>query len=185
MDVREILAELEADGALVTVEKPVDRELEMARIIRALGDRAVRFTNVRDSDVPVVANLCARREYMARALGAPVGRLLHVLAEALAHPAEPPIVGRASCQQVIEPTVDLRGDLKGPYLARHPAPRGSPKGHGGSRPVRVGVDRGQDQRRFGHFEGLASIVDEAERLLERPAGLQTEPADVGIDAHVR
>jgi 2,5-furandicarboxylate decarboxylase 1 len=107
MNLEATIAQLDADGALVTIEKEVDRNLEMARLIRALGDRAVLFKNVHGSPVPVVANLCARREYLARAIDAPVERLLFVLAEALAHPAEPPIVGRAPCQQVIEPHVDL------------------------------------------------------------------------------
>jgi UbiD family decarboxylase len=104
---RALIAELEADGELVTVEVPVDRELEMARVIRALGDQAVLFKNVGGSNVPVVANLCAHRAYMARALGVRADRLLFTLAEALAHPAGPPVVGRAPCQQVIEADVNL------------------------------------------------------------------------------
>ena len=107
MDLRELLVELEQSGELAVVDKPVDRELEMARVIRAMGDRAVLFRNVRDSDVQVAANLCAQRQYLGLALNVPADRLLFVLAEALAHPVAPPIVGRAPCQQVIEPTVDL------------------------------------------------------------------------------
>jgi UbiD family decarboxylase len=83
----------------------------MARVIRAMGDRAVLFRNVRDAagavDMPVVANLCAQRSYLAQALGVPAERLLFVLAQALRNPVEPPVVGRAPCQQIIEPGVDL------------------------------------------------------------------------------
>jgi len=110
---RELIEELERQGELAVIDKPVDRTLEMARVIRELGDRAVMFRDVRDArlstaaGVPVVANLCARRSFLAQALGVPVERLLFVLAEALEKPEEPPIVGRAPCQQVIEPRVDL------------------------------------------------------------------------------
>jgi UbiD family decarboxylase len=87
MNLQTLIAQLDADGALVTIEKEVDPNLEMARVIQALGDRAVLFKNVHGSPVAVVANLCARREYLARAIDAPVERLLFVLAEALARPA--------------------------------------------------------------------------------------------------
>jgi 2,5-furandicarboxylate decarboxylase 1 len=107
MDLRELIEALRADGELAVVERTVDPRLEMARVIRALGDRAVLFARVESSDVPVLANACARREYLARALDIPAGRMLFALAEALEHPIEPPTVGRAPCQQVIEPQVDL------------------------------------------------------------------------------
>ena len=122
MDLRTLVSELEAEGELAVVDRPVDRRFEMARVIRAVGDRAVLFRNVHSpaepspgvvgmasAKGPVAANLCARRENMARALGVPVDHLLRALADALAHPAESPIVGRAQCQQVIEPLVDLDG----------------------------------------------------------------------------
>ena len=115
---RGLIEKLERQGELAVVDKPIDRTLEMARVIRAMGDRAVLFKNVRDArasaakgapllGVPVVANLCARRSFLAQALGVPADRLLFVLAEALRNPAEPEVVGRAPCQQVIEPRVDL------------------------------------------------------------------------------
>jgi 2,5-furandicarboxylate decarboxylase 1 len=107
MDLRELLEELRASGELALVEREVDREFEMARVIRALGDRAVLFEQVKGTHTAIAANLCAHRDHFARALGVPAHRLLFALAEALAHPAEPPVVGRAPCQQVIEPKVDL------------------------------------------------------------------------------
>ncbi len=110
MDLRELVGELKASGELVVIEKPVDRRLEMARAIRALGNCPVLFARVQGSDTPVLANLCARREHLARALGMPVERLLFALADALAHPAEPPIVEHAPCQQVI---VGPGGDAAG------------------------------------------------------------------------
>lgn len=107
MDLRELLNGLREDGELTVISREVDPRFEMARVVRALGDRAVLFERPIGSNVPVAANLTARRAYLARALGVPAERLLGVMAEALAHPVRPPVVGRASCQQVIEAGVDL------------------------------------------------------------------------------
>ncbi|MBN1584575.1 MAG: UbiD family decarboxylase [Anaerolineae bacterium] len=107
MNVQELIDLLQAEGHLLTITKEVDPHLEMARVIRALGDRAALFTNVHGSDTPVLVNLCARRDYLACALDVSADRLLSVLVTALAHPIESPVVGRAPCQQVIEPDVDL------------------------------------------------------------------------------
>lgn len=107
MDLRETIAELQRAGDLVTVEREVNPNLEMARVIRALDDRAVLFRNVKGAKGAVVANLCARREYLARVLDTSSQRLLFTLARALAAPVEPPLVGHAPCQQVIEADVNL------------------------------------------------------------------------------
>ena len=107
MNLSEFLSQLQDAGELTVIEKPVNRDREMARLIRALDDRAVLFRNVLGLDVPVCANLCARREYIARALGTTVDRLLFVLAEALANPQTPPIVEHASAQQTVASSVDL------------------------------------------------------------------------------
>ncbi len=107
MNISTLIDQLQTDGELLTIEQQVDPNLEMAQLIHALGDQAALFTQVKGTDTPIVANLCARRKHLARALGAPVERLLFVLADALQNPVEPPIVGRAPCQQVIEAQVDL------------------------------------------------------------------------------
>ena len=107
MNLRDLIEGLRESGELVVISREVDRELEMARIIHALGDRAVLFERVKGVETPVVANLCAQRETMSLALDVPAQRLLFALAQALENPVEPPVVGRAPCQQVIDPRVDL------------------------------------------------------------------------------
>jgi anhydromevalonate phosphate decarboxylase len=109
MDLRELVDELKASGELAVIDQPVERRLEMARAIRTMGDQPVLFAHVRGSGTPVLANLCARREHLGRALGMPVERLLFVLANALAHPVEPPVVERAPCQEVIVGSDDAPG----------------------------------------------------------------------------
>jgi 2,5-furandicarboxylate decarboxylase 1 len=107
MNLRELLDELRSANELVTIAREVDPHLEMARMICALGDRAILFRRVIGSDAPVAANLCARRSYLSRALGVAPERLLFALAEALQRPVPPPVIGHAACQQVVEPAVDL------------------------------------------------------------------------------
>ena len=107
MNLRELVEELRGEGELAVISREVDPVLEMARVICALGDRAVLFECVAGSDTPVVANLCARRTYLSRALNVAPERMLSALAEALERPVAPPIIGHAACQQVVEPLVNL------------------------------------------------------------------------------
>jgi UbiD family decarboxylase len=107
MSLRELVKVLRSERELATISREVDPVLEMARVIRGLGDRAVLFERVIGSETPVVANLCARRSYLGRALGVAPDQLLFALADALERPVAPPIVGHAACQQVIEPEVNL------------------------------------------------------------------------------
>jgi len=69
-DLRGFLAELQRDGAIVTVDAPVDPHLEVAEIHRrviAAGGPALLFTNVKGADHRLVTNLfgTARRAEMA------------------------------------------------------------------------------------------------------------------------
>ena len=41
MDQRELLEALRAGGELAVIEREVDRQFEMARVIRALGDQFI------------------------------------------------------------------------------------------------------------------------------------------------
>ncbi len=108
MNLHELVEALRGEGELAVISREVDPVLEMARVIRGLGGRAVLFEHVAGSEFPVVANLCARRSYLARVLGVVPDRLLFALAGALERPVAPPIVGHAACQQVIEPEVNLK-----------------------------------------------------------------------------
>ncbi len=107
MSLRTFLQKVEQLGELVTITRPVDPYLEMARVINALESRPVMFTDVKGTAYRVVSGVCARREHFALALGVEPNRMLFALAEALAHPAEPPVVDSGPCQEVVEPGVDL------------------------------------------------------------------------------
>jgi 2,5-furandicarboxylate decarboxylase 1 len=104
---RTFLAQAEAAGYLLTIRRPVNPHLEMARVIYALDGRPVLFTNVLDSDYRVASGICSDRRYFAMALGCQPEQLLFRLAGALAAPQTPPVVTDAPCQEVIEGEVDL------------------------------------------------------------------------------
>ncbi len=123
MNLRDFLSRIETADHLLTITRPVDPHLEMARVIGALDGRPLLFTHVKGSAYRVAAGVCAGRPYFALALGCQPQELLFRLAEALTNRQQPPLVDIAPCQEVIEPEVDLTSlpflthwpDDAGPY----------------------------------------------------------------------
>lgn len=108
MSVREFLEKAAASGDLVTIEREVETEFEMANVAHALEGRVVLFNHVAGHPGwRVVSGMCAERKYFSMDLNVPVPELLHHLAHALAHPTPPPLVEQAPCQEVIVEDVDL------------------------------------------------------------------------------
>jgi len=74
---------------LVVVEEELSPEYEVPAVLQEL-DRPVVFEGVEGYDIPLVGNLCCRREYLVRALGAESwDDVLRKLAEAMDSPKEP------------------------------------------------------------------------------------------------
>jgi len=72
MDLRAFLDTLRREGEIVEVTAPVDKRLEAAEIHRrvvAAGGPALLFTNVHDSDLPLVTNLFGTRKRAELAFG--------------------------------------------------------------------------------------------------------------------
>jgi UbiD family decarboxylase len=135
-------------GALVTVKTPVDPHLETARAIDAHGDRPMLFPNALRPGWRVAANVCARRENFAWALGTTVGGIVPRMVEALGHPIAPPQVQDAPCQQVVEHAPDL-GRLP---ILKHLGGDGGPYVTAG-----VAVIRDPDTGRNASFHRLMQI----------------------------
>ena len=71
-DLRTYLAELEAAGELVRIQREVDPRFEIAAVIHRLQrehNKAVVFERVRGSSVPVAGNVLGSHERIARLLG--------------------------------------------------------------------------------------------------------------------
>jgi len=111
MDLRGLLDALRAQGELAVVRRPVALEGEMAAVIDALAGRPVLFADAPQGSgrppVRVAANLVARRETVALALGCAPHELLPRLVGALRGPRTPDLCAQPPCQEVVEAEVDL------------------------------------------------------------------------------
>jgi 2,5-furandicarboxylate decarboxylase 1 len=121
---RDFLSWAQDEGRLTTITRPVDPNLEMARVIHALEGRPLLFADPRRPGWRVATGVCAQREHFAWALHTDLIGIVPRLVEALNQPQPPPLVDNAPCQQVVdqEPDLDRLPILKhlpgdgGPYI---------------------------------------------------------------------
>jgi 4-hydroxy-3-polyprenylbenzoate decarboxylase len=137
-DFQEHLADLEAEGLLVRVARPINKDTELHPLVRwqFLGGipegrrRAFLFTNVVDSkgrhyDMPVaVGALASSPQIYAMGMGKPVEDIGSTWMRAIAHPIAPVAVQSPACQEVIVTGDDLK--QPGGGLARLPVPISTP-----------------------------------------------------------
>ncbi len=138
LDFQEHLADLEAQGLLVRVERPINKDTELHPLVRwqFLGGipedqrRAFLFTNVVDAkgrryDMPVaVGALASSPQIYAIGMGKAVEEIGPTWMRAIANPIAPVTVRSPACQQVV-----ITGDAlrkPGGGLARLPVPISTP-----------------------------------------------------------
>src|SRR3981081_3166202 len=138
LDFQTHLALLEADGLLVRVERPINKDTELHPLVRCqfLGGipeedrRAFLFTNVVDShgrryDIPVVVGaLAASPKVYAVGMGCQVEEIGAAWTRAIANPIAPILVNSPLCQEVVIQGEDLR--RPGGGLASLPVPISTP-----------------------------------------------------------
>ena len=138
LDFQTHLAALEANGLLVRVDRPINKDTELHPLVRwqflggipEEGRRAFLFTNVVDSrgrhyDIPVaVGALAASAKIYALGMGRAVDEIGAAWTHAIANPLPPVVVGSPRCQEVIITGDDLRCSNGG--LARLPIPISTP-----------------------------------------------------------
>ena len=138
LDFQAHLADLEARGLLVRVDRPIDKDTELHPLVRwqFLGGipenkrRAFLFTNVIDRkgrryDFPVaVGALAASPDIYAVGMGQPVANIGGAWMKAIANPIPPVEVTSALCQEVVVSGDDLR--RPGGGLAKLPVPVSTP-----------------------------------------------------------
>jgi 4-hydroxy-3-polyprenylbenzoate decarboxylase len=132
------LAALEANGLLVRVERPINKDTELHPLVRwqfqgGLAEderRAFLFTHVIDSEgrrygMPVaVGAFSASAAIYALGMGRKVEEIGAAWTEAIAHPIPPVRVDAAPCQEVVIAGDALRGPGRG--LASLPVPISTP-----------------------------------------------------------
>ena len=113
LDFQAHLADLEAHGLLVRIDRPINKDTELHPLVRwqFLGGipegerRAFLFTNVVDSrgrryDIPVVVGaLAASPRIYAIGMGKPVEEIGATWMHAIAHPIAPVAVSSPACQE--------------------------------------------------------------------------------------
>ncbi len=107
MGLRNFIEELQNQGELTKITKPVSTKYEMAGIIAALGEKPVMFENVQESSVPVVAGLVSSKDLICHSMGIQKEQLLPKLLSAIENPAATQMVTEAPCQEIVESDVDL------------------------------------------------------------------------------
>ncbi len=107
MNLRESLEKAQAQGQLTTIGRAVDPHLEMAALIHAMQERPVLFADPRRKGWRVAGGLCSRRDLVACALGTDAAGIVPRLIHALDHPATPPEVTGAPCQEEVVYEIDL------------------------------------------------------------------------------
>src|SRR6266478_4291202 len=115
LDFQTHLAQLETNGLLVRVERPINKDTELHPLVRCqfLGGipeearRAFLFTNVVDShgrryDIPVVVGaLAASPQIYAVGMGCAVEEIGDAWMRAIANPIPPVAVKARPCQEVV------------------------------------------------------------------------------------
>src|SRR5215469_11736550 len=138
LDFQSHLAALEAQGSLVRVDRPINKDTELHPLVRwqfqgGLAEeqrRAFLFTNVIDSsgrryDIPVaVGALGASPAIYAVGMGRPVEDIGEAWTRATAAPIPPVVVSTGACQEIVIKGSGLVGPGEG--LARLPIPISTP-----------------------------------------------------------
>jgi UbiD family decarboxylase len=138
LDFQTHLAQLEAHGLLVRIDRPINKDTELHPLVRCqfLGGipederRAFLFTSVVDSlgrryDVPVVVGaLAASPKIYAVGMGCAVDEIGAAWTRAIASPIPPILVDSPLCQEVVIQGDELRGPNSG--LASLPVPISTP-----------------------------------------------------------
>jgi 4-hydroxy-3-polyprenylbenzoate decarboxylase len=138
LDLQSHLRDLEAQGLLLRIDRPINKDTELHPLVRwqFLGGmpsderRAFLFTNVIDSkgrkyDMPVVVGaLSASPRIYALGMGKKVDEIGNAWLRAIQHPIPPLRVNHAPCQEVVIKGEALRE--KGGGLATLPVPVSTP-----------------------------------------------------------
>ena len=114
MSLREFLKELDEEGKLAHVRKPISSKFEAAAVLKRLDPTPVLFHELKEyPGFKLVGNLCAERKMLSKAIDMDEGLLLERLMDAMENPAEPEVVKNPPCQEIVIDEPDLR---KLPFL---------------------------------------------------------------------
>ncbi len=120
---RGFLAELDKEGLLVKIQKPVSTKYEAAGALKALDGKPVLFESVKESEMKIIGNIFATRELVAKYLKTTTPNLLFKMADAIEQPTKPEEVKQAPFNEKHSTDLSLLPILThcegdgGPYLS--------------------------------------------------------------------
>src|ERR1700722_91015 len=99
---RSALARMVQSDRVLTYQKPGDRHLEVAAILKKLdGKQALLFPSVRGYDTPVIGNLLSSKENCEAAFGLDFNGISELVQRAIGCPIVPKVVTEAPVQEVV------------------------------------------------------------------------------------
>ncbi len=108
MSLRNVIESARQSSDLVTINRTVDLEYELANVAHALEGSLVLFKSIDGyPEWQVLSGQCADRRFLSMDLGISPGDLTHHLALAIEKASPPEIVEVAPCQEVVVRDVDL------------------------------------------------------------------------------
>ncbi len=119
--IRPFLAQLEREGALLRIDRPVDPAFEMSALLSAAdAGPALLFEQVTGSPLRAAGNLLSGRTRIAAALGIETTEILPRIHAAIRNPVPPVRVADAAVQEVVQTEAPLAG-LPVPRFFEHEA----------------------------------------------------------------
>jgi UbiD family decarboxylase len=102
MSFRKFINQARESGDLITIDKPVSTEYEVANVAHALEGKPVLFENIEEhSGWRICSGVCSDRRYFSMSLDVPIDHLTAHLAQALENRTPPPTLLHAPCQEIV------------------------------------------------------------------------------------
>jgi 2,5-furandicarboxylate decarboxylase 1 len=107
MAFRDYIKKIDEKGILKKVDIEVSKKLEISGILKAIEPTPVIFNKVKESEYRVIGNLFCTKDVIASYFGVTPSDLIPMLTKAINERSDPEVTSKASCQEIIEPDVDL------------------------------------------------------------------------------
>ncbi len=100
MELANFVKKLDEKGLLNRISKPVDPKYEVSTLMKMADGRVLLFEHIKNSDMPIIANVCSTRELVATGLGIERDQLIGKLTEAIDHPRKARTVEASSYENI-------------------------------------------------------------------------------------
>jgi len=135
-DLRSFLKELEQTRDIIKIKDPVSIRFEAAAIMKGFDcGPAIFFEKIKESDTPIVANICGTRARICRSLGVGGDGLYQKIMDSPMHPLRPVVVKDCPVKEVVEepkltkmPILSHYEKDAGPYITSAAVSARSPDG---------------------------------------------------------